>query len=147
MTKIKPNDYILATKYSDGDPNDPWEVGFYAGEMYYGMPGNGKASIRYFVKDSSGKVGRMNGYRRIKKLTCEQGQSILDEADNIDISLYQYLKSLDSHICEQCDNPFTPEWDTDGRFCSDDCKDKYNNIHHNDGQDCGDDSEPRKGGE
>jgi RNA polymerase subunit RPABC4/transcription elongation factor Spt4 len=53
----------------------------------------------------------------------------------------------DSHTCEQCEIPFTPEWnDEEGRFCSEACEDKYNNIHHDDGVDGGDDEPPRKGG-
>lgn len=35
--------YVLATKYADGDPGDPWALGFYNGEKngrHYVLDGN-----------------------------------------------------------------------------------------------------------
>ena len=46
-------DYVLATKYSDGDPADHWCVGFYIGPGLHG---------RQFVGDENGGPGP-NGFR------------------------------------------------------------------------------------
>jgi len=75
-------DYVLATKYSDGDPQDHWCVGFYAGltnpEKY--------APPRYDVVDGEGKNFRGNGFRRIEKITPERGAWMLKHAKDIELS-------------------------------------------------------------
>jgi len=64
---MEKGDYVLATKYDDGDPCDHWCVGFYSGETtHYGQP-------RYAVVDSDGKPFRANGFRRVEKITEEVG--------------------------------------------------------------------------
>ena len=75
-------DYVLATKYSDGDPQDHWCVGFYAGltnPEKYDPP-------RYDVVDGEGKNFRGNGFRRIKKITPERGAWMLKHAKDIELS-------------------------------------------------------------
>ena len=49
-------DYVLATKWSDGDPGDHWALGWYAGER----------NERHFVNDSNGESIRANGFRRVR---------------------------------------------------------------------------------
>jgi hypothetical protein len=61
-------DYVLATKYSDGDPGDAWGVGYYDG-MKYGD--------RHMVKDSTGAQIRLNGFRRVAKITSEYGNWLM----------------------------------------------------------------------
>lgn len=77
--KIKIGDYVLATKYSDGDPRDHWAIGFYAGltSPHYDPP-------RYDVADSNGNLFRGNGFRRIKKIKSELGEFLLRHADEIE---------------------------------------------------------------
>lgn len=71
----KPGDYVLATKWGDGDPGDPWAVGFYVGVD------NGPEPKRHLVKDSAGKLIRAGGYRRVGRVTPEIGKWLLDNAD------------------------------------------------------------------
>lgn len=58
-------DYVLATKYSDGDPGDPWALGFYAG-----LDASGE---RHIVKDGSGQIIRGAIYRRVGRITVDIG--------------------------------------------------------------------------
>lgn len=60
-------DYVLATKWSDGDPCDHFCVGFFAG----------KDRDRYKVVDSDGNLFRGNGFRRCEIITQKEGESIL----------------------------------------------------------------------
>jgi len=57
-------EYVLATKYSDGDPGDPWALGFYAGVTERG---------RHLVKDSNGDQIRAGGFRRVGRIEQEVG--------------------------------------------------------------------------
>ena len=59
-------DYVLATKFHDGDPGDPWALGFY----------DGMFGDRHMVKDSSGKQIRAGGFRRVGRVTPEIGQCL-----------------------------------------------------------------------
>lgn len=69
--KLELGDYVLATKYSDGDPGDHFCVGFYSGSLdHCGEP-------RYMVVDSNGQNFRGNGFRRIKKISKARGEFIV----------------------------------------------------------------------
>jgi len=58
-TAPKDGDYVLATKYLDGDPGDAWAVGYYDGNFdHYG-------TIRHLVKDDKGCNLRNSGFRRL----------------------------------------------------------------------------------
>lgn len=76
-------DYILATKYSDGDPQDHWAIGFYAGltnpAKYINTP-------RYDVVDANGNQFRGNGFRRVQKISKERGAWMLKQAKEIETS-------------------------------------------------------------
>ncbi len=74
-------DYVLATKYSDGDPQDHWCVGYYAGitAPHYDPP-------RFDVVDGEGKQFRGNGFRRVEKITPERGAWMLQYARDIELS-------------------------------------------------------------
>lgn len=75
-------DYVLATKYSDGDPQDHWCVGFYAGSANtekYNPP-------HYDVVDGNGNLFRGNGFRRIRKITAERGAWLIKHATSIELS-------------------------------------------------------------
>ena len=71
-------DYVLATKYSDGDPGDHWAVGFFAGvtSPHYDPP-------RYDVVDSDGISFRGNGFRRVKRIKSDLGEFLLRHAERI----------------------------------------------------------------
>ena len=74
-------EYVLATKYMDGDPQDHWCVGFYAGitASHYSPP-------RFDVVDGDGNQFRGNGFRRIEKITPERGKWLLKHASDIENS-------------------------------------------------------------
>ena len=74
---IKPGDYVLATKFHDGDPGDHWVVGFFSG-MLPKITGD-----RYMVVDADGNQFRGNGFRRIKRISYERGQWLLEHRNSI----------------------------------------------------------------
>ena len=57
--KLVAGDYVLATKYSDGDPCDHFGVGF-----FIGMAGD-----RYLVEDNEGRLIRGSGFRRCERIS------------------------------------------------------------------------------
>ena len=61
-------DYVLATKYSDGDPCDQWAVGFYSGPT---------PSDRHMVVDADGNQFRPGGFRRCEPITGDMGAWLL----------------------------------------------------------------------
>lgn len=73
-------DYVLATKYSDGDPGDSWALGFYAGQMLKYTP------PRHDVVDSDGKRFRGNGYRRVARIRNDVGAWLLVAAKQLEQS-------------------------------------------------------------
>jgi len=76
--KVHPikGDYVLATKYSDGDPQDHWAIGFY----------DRLENERHYVVDSSGQQFRSNGFRRVAKIKPERGAWMLAHARDIELS-------------------------------------------------------------
>lgn len=77
--KIKKGDYVLATKYSDGDAGDHWCVGFYDR-----CDESRDCGVRHFVVDSDGKQFRGNGFRRAVKITPEQGRRLLERGQDLE---------------------------------------------------------------
>ena len=81
-------DYVLATKYADGDPQDQWCVGFYDGVI---------ANGRHFIVDGEGRQFRANGFRRCQKIDQEHGRWFLDNAKAIELSgrgIWSHLRML-----------------------------------------------------
>lgn len=80
-------EYVLATKFSDGDPQDQWCVGFY----------NRKLMERNLVIDNAGKNFRANGFRKIMRITQAEGKYLVDHIKDIEESgngLWKILWSL-----------------------------------------------------
>lgn len=69
--EIEKGDYVLATKYSDGDPGDHWALGFFD-SMLPKVSEN-----RYMVIDNEGNQLRGNGFRRIGKISRMRGEWLL----------------------------------------------------------------------
>ncbi len=64
--------YVLATKYSDGDILDGWGVGFFDSMLpKYG-------GDRYMVTDNDGSQLRGNGFRRCELISPEEGDYLID---------------------------------------------------------------------
>lgn len=76
MKNITKGDYVLATKYSDGDPNDHWAVGFF----------DRTEGDRHFIVGNDGQQLRANGFRRIGKITPEKGAWLLANSRYIGFS-------------------------------------------------------------
>ena len=74
-------DYVLAAKYSDGDPQDHWCIGFY--KYHYTNSAHVKLHI---VADANGKSFRANGFRRVEKISKERGAWMLQNARAIESS-------------------------------------------------------------
>jgi len=81
MNKLNIGDYVLATKWSDGNSQEQWCVGFYAGitAPHYNPP-------RYDVVDENGVQFRSNGFRRVKKISKARGEWILKNMAQIEES-------------------------------------------------------------
>ena len=71
-------DYVLATKWSDGDPQDQWAVGFFSGLL------RKAGGDRYQVVDANGNLFRGNGFRRVEKISASRGRWILEHASEIE---------------------------------------------------------------
>lgn len=69
LAKLEKGDYVLATKYSDGNPFDGWATGF------YDRPLEGVAG-RHMVVDDDGNQFRGNGFRRVERISSELGEWI-----------------------------------------------------------------------
>ncbi len=84
---MQKGDYVLATKYSDGDPNDPWCIGYYAGSVF---------RDRYLVVDNNDKHFRTGGFIRCEPITTEEGSWLLknippDPYHGEDVSIWGML--------------------------------------------------------
>ena len=76
---IREGEYVLATKYHDGDPGDHFAVGFYGGTLAsIGKPD------RHMVLNSAGVPFRANGFRRVKKISTARGLYIVTHLEEIE---------------------------------------------------------------
>lgn len=76
MDDLVKGDYVLATKWSDGDPQDPWCVGFYAGYD--------QERKRHHVVDNEGKTFRLGGFRRAKRISAQRGEWLIKHKSDIE---------------------------------------------------------------
>lgn len=86
---MKQGDYVIATKYSDGDPLDSFAVGFLVG-----IGTNG----RFIVVDGSGEKLSRNGFRRAKKITGYVGEKFLSMISQIEtsgVSIWKWIKKIE----------------------------------------------------
>ena len=74
---VNKGDYVLATKWRDGDPQDHWVVGFFDRML---------REDRFIIVDSEGQPFRANGFRRVKKISAERGAWLLGHAKEIETS-------------------------------------------------------------
>ena len=81
---MRKGNYVLATKWSDGDPQDPWAIGSYDGLT--GITENGKG--RHLVVDNNSKQFRPGGFRRVKKIKPEVSAWLLAHKDQIEMSTF-----------------------------------------------------------
>ena len=85
----KKGDYVIATKYSDGDPCDHFAVGIF----------EGKVDGRYFVSGNDGQMFRNNGFRKVKKITPAVGALIVENIPLIErsgVSVWKWVKEFET---------------------------------------------------
>ena len=85
-------DYVLATKYCDGDPQDHWCVGFYAGFK----------NERHIVVDSNGDSFRYSGFRRAAKISARVGSELLAHVKFIErsgFSVWHWRRNIKTLQC------------------------------------------------
>ncbi len=99
---INVGDYVLATKYSDGDPCDPFAVGFVSEVTDKG---------RYIVVDNLGVSFRGNGFRRAERISQQEGHVLVELIPRISNvrggpSLWWHLSSIKGEdqrmFCNNC---------------------------------------------
>lgn len=89
---LKVGDYVLACKYSDGDPKDHFCIGFYSGSYdHFG-------STRYIVKDEDGKPFRSNGFRAVKRISHARGLFLVSNIKTIEKSNHNVWHWLRVHL-------------------------------------------------
>ena len=79
MTELKQGDYVLATTWSDGSPQDQWAIGLYDGPCKH-LPS------RSLVVDNNGKQFRHGGFRRAQAIKPNVGDWLLARKDQIEMS-------------------------------------------------------------
>ena len=104
--EIKKGDYVLATKWQNGDPKDQWSVGFF----------DRMEDKRYYIVDHDNKQLRMNGFRRIAKISQERGAFLIKNINFIEWSGYSLWywkrckisdkKDLELNFLKNCDANF-----------------------------------------
>ena len=75
MASLKKGDYVLATKYTDGDCRDHWFVGFFRSKCKRG---------RYDIIDNDGHLIRGNGFRKAQRISPEVGRFLVEHIEDID---------------------------------------------------------------
>ena len=78
---FKQGDYVVATKYHDGDPGDQFCIGFYDRSFEHA------GGTRHLVVNSNGAQFRHNGFRRVERVSHRRGAWLVNN-----IALIERLK-------------------------------------------------------
>ena len=89
--ELNDGDYVLATKYADGDPCDPYCVGIFRGML---------CGDRYLVEDNDGQLFRAGGFRRCERIDDRTGAAICNASHIISDKKGPSLWYWASHIEE-----------------------------------------------
>lgn len=73
MKPLVVGDYVLATKYRDGDPYDHWCIGWVSGFREIVGFNNIVIEARIMVEDHNGNPFRYGGFRRAKRMSAQRG--------------------------------------------------------------------------
>lgn len=76
MKQLQKGDYVVATKYKDGDPRDAFCVGFFESMLFE----------RFIIINDNGEKFRANGFRRAKKVRADVGAKIVSNIKQIELS-------------------------------------------------------------
>lgn len=113
MSDLQKGDYVLATKWHDGDSRDQWCCGFFEGMTEHDNP-------RYDVIDSEGRLFRNNGFRRCEKIHPAIGKYLVEKSQHISaikLLLWEYVAS-EAHdiLVENWDYENKPQEEPTDRF-------------------------------
>ena len=89
--KLNKGDYVVATKYSDGDPKDQFCIGFFDSMTQH-------ANSRYIVVDGEGRRFRNNGFRRARRIRQSVGKKLVDNLKMIeesDRSVWSFVRQYE----------------------------------------------------
>ncbi|HET7896446.1 MAG TPA: hypothetical protein VFL47_02215 [Flavisolibacter sp.] len=89
MEQLQKGDYVIATKYDDGDPKDHFAVGFFDSMTWHN---------RYNIVTSEGELFRGNGFRKAKKISQEVGAKIVSHIKDIeqnDKSVWEWVSEFE----------------------------------------------------
>ena len=75
VKNLKEGDYVMASKYQDGDPHDHFVIGFFDGMLY---DNKGQPTNRFMVKNSKGVHFRANGFRRCERISQRVGDILVN---------------------------------------------------------------------
>lgn len=98
-------DYVLATKWDDGDPGDHWALGFY----------NGEREGRHYVLDGTGQNLRANGFRRVARIRKDVGKWLLEIAPHLElcppgtVNLWTMLRPAAFDVASEASTQPTPK--------------------------------------
>ena len=94
-SKPQAGDYVLGTVWGDGDPQDPWAVGWYVESRV------GSGVLKHLIADSDGILYRTDGFRRVKKISREAGNFLLANKEQIERSgrsIYRHLREFQAAL-------------------------------------------------
>lgn len=78
---VEIGDYVLATKYSDCDPGDPWRVGFVARII------EDRRGTTYIIGEQDGTWSDFREFNYAKKITPPEGREwILAHSHNANVN-------------------------------------------------------------
>ena len=81
---MKLGDYVLATRWSDGSPHDPWAVGYLR-----------KVELLHLPLRKRSYCVQADGYfRRCQKISGPEGQWLLQHRDDLSASVWACLRAL-----------------------------------------------------
>jgi hypothetical protein len=95
----KAGDYVVATKYADGDPGDHFCIGYYV-ESY-----DHCGQVRHIVADAAGKSFRANGFRRVARIGSLRGTWMVEHLALIErlrdrLSVWHWVRAPWSELRE-----------------------------------------------
>jgi hypothetical protein len=81
---VRLGDYVLATAYSDADPQDPWRIGFIVRIIETWRPRSKDNSRTYIVGEQDATWTDHREYCHARKITPGEGQAYIEANDQDD---------------------------------------------------------------
>ena len=67
-------EYVLAHKWSDCDPQDPWRVGFVCQVVETWNPQSSQNRFEYVIGEQNGQTTDLRPYSYCRRITAEEGR-------------------------------------------------------------------------